>query len=139
MESRPRGRSPILGVVVAALGGLVAVPLGDWVAQSFAHAGLVGPVVLALLVASVSAWILRTWWAMLLVPAVYFVGYLGGAMLDAAIRSPYYLSDASYLVLAEAVFTVVNLLPLVAGALFGTIVAKRIPQRQNERTTRSEQ
>ncbi len=129
MEARSRDTFRALGVIVAASAGLLGVPLADWFVHSLAaQAGLV---LLLALFAAASAWLLRTWWAMLAVPATVFVGYLVGGIVQAAVRGSLYSVSYSleYLLLVAQVFAIFYLVPLLVAAAIGTVVALRTTRR----------
>src|SRR5262249_2666489 len=116
-------RNQLLGLAVAAIGGVAAVLLSDVLS--------IGVVVYAALVAGVSAWLLRTWWTLLTVPLVYFVGYLVGAVIDAWGRGSLYSVDCTlqYRGRAVIVFALIHLLPLLIGDAIVTAVGKRMARK----------
>jgi hypothetical protein len=120
----------LIGLGIALLGGLAAVPaisLAGAAAGNSGAAGFAVALVEALLVAGVSAWFLRTWWALLVIPAVYFVGSLVGGVVDAGVQgSLHSVGDAlGYLALGAIAFLFTFLLPLLVGTAIGTPIGKR--------------
>jgi hypothetical protein len=131
MEMRSRGTLRALGVLVAAGAGLVGVPLADWFVHSLGAQAVL--VFLLALLAAVSAWLLRTWWAVLAVPAICFVGYLVGGVAQAGVRGTLYNSHYSliqHLLLVAQVFAIFYLVPLMVAAAAGTVVALWMARRQ---------
>lgn len=132
MKSGRYGTRRWIGVLVAAVGGIAIVPLLDWLARMRGPTGVTLSLVLAAVVAGVSAWLLRTWWALLIVPAVYFVGFEVGAAIEAWVRGSLYSPDYAlqYLLLGAAVFVYTFLAPLLLGAASGTSIAWWLAQRR---------
>lgn len=135
-RSNARALTRWLGALMAVLGGVAIAPFGDWASQSLGPtlpyfgylAVLLVPVVL---VAAISAWLLRTWWSLLIVPAACLLGYEVGAVAEAAARGSLYTPEYTlqYLLLGLSVFAVVYLLPLEVGVAIGTAVATRTAAR----------
>jgi hypothetical protein len=131
MDKRSRSMSRALGVIVAASGGLIGVPLADWAVHSLIDQALL--VLLLALLAAVSAWLLRTWWAVLAVPAIVFAGYMAGGVVQAGVRGTLYSSNfslLSHLFVVTQVFAIFYLVPLVVAAALGTVVALRTTSTQ---------
>jgi hypothetical protein len=131
MDKRSCGISRALGAIVAASGGLVGVPLADCAVHSLVEQALL--VLLLALVAVVSAWLLRTWWAVLAVPAIVFVGYVVGGVAQAGVRGTLYSSSFSllpHLLVIAQVFAIFYLVPLLVAAALGTVVALETIRRQ---------
>lgn len=138
-RSNARAITRWLGALLAVLGGVAIVPFGDWASQSLAPtlpyfvyvAVLLVPVVL---VVAISAWLLRTWWSLLIVPAACLLGYEVGGVVEAAVRGSLYSPayTLQYLLLALSIFAVLYLLPLEVGVAIGTAVATRTAARDRD-------
>ncbi len=132
MKSKFWSTTRLLAALLALIAGAAKVPFGNWASLTFGQT-LPSPVyealfiVPALLVAVVSAWLLKTWWAMLIVPAAYLVGYLVGGVVDAWVRGSMYSFGymLQYLALALVVFGMFDLAPLLIGGAIGTALARR--------------
>jgi hypothetical protein len=82
--------------------------------------------VVSLLIAGVGAWQLRSWWAMLVIPAVYCGGYLLGALLGLIFSGS--AIDPGYIILGLGVFGVFLLAPLLLVTLIVTVISRRRAQ-----------
>jgi hypothetical protein len=123
----------ILGPLLALLGGGAVSALPDWLTRTLGLLNSPGQpyipmatIALALLVAGVGAWLLRSWWSALLVPALFFAGYMLGALLDLNLVGSAY--DTGYFTLALVVFAVIFLTPLALITLLATAMSKRFAQ-----------
>lgn len=132
MKSNSRANTRWLGALVAVIGGAAIVPFSDWASQALAptiphFVYLALTPVLAVLIAAISAWLLRTWWSAFIVPGSILVGYAIGAIVQAAVRGSLYTLDYAlqYLALGLSIFALVYLLPTVLGAALGTVFATR--------------
>jgi hypothetical protein len=124
----------VLGAALAVLGGAAAVLSLWYVAGLPQRTSLFLEVLAALAVAGVSGWLLRTWWAVLTVPLLFWVGLaatfeavattLGGRDTASSLWVSFVFSLSIYLY----VFA-----PLVLGAIFGTNLTKWLAQRAQER------
>jgi multisubunit Na+/H+ antiporter MnhG subunit len=133
LRNRGVGARLATGSLLALIAG-IGVSLGpDWLARtfdllhsSFPYVGYIPIAIIAvsLLVAGAAAWALRSWWAALVVPILYFAGYMLGALLDLKLVGLAY--DAGYFRLALDVFGVIFLGPLVLIALLATAMSKRL-------------
>ncbi|HEX8996629.1 MAG TPA: hypothetical protein VF812_11405 [Ktedonobacterales bacterium] len=123
--------SHILGGVIVAVCGLVLY----WLLAALQEAihptlGDVGTTITALgllaLVGAVGAYLLRSWWAILIVPACFLVfWYLGGvidALLPGRLYRPWELSGLAGML---GIFALVILPPLLVGAVIGVAVSQR--------------
>ncbi len=130
MKPNSRANTRWLGALVAVIGGVAIVPLGDWTSQTLAptmpYLVYLTPV-LVVLIAAFSAWLLRTWWSLLIVPGSILIGYVIGAIAEAAVRGSLYSLDYTlqYVMLGLNVFALFYLLPAAIGAAIGTIGATR--------------
>ncbi|HEX9036436.1 MAG TPA: hypothetical protein VF808_05545 [Ktedonobacterales bacterium] len=119
-----------VGAILAFLAGGAAPLAPDMISQALRLTNSpgssyisMGVLALVTLVTGVSAWLLRSWWSALVVPALFFAGYMLGALLGLRVMgSPY---DANYLALAADVFAVIFFTPLLVIALIVTAVSKR--------------
>jgi hypothetical protein len=124
----------VLGAALAVLGGAAAVLSLWYVAGLPQRTSLLDEVLAALVVAVVSGWVLHTWWAVLAIPLLFWVGLvatfelvaatLGGRDTASSLWVSFVISFSIYLY----VFA-----PLVLGAILGTNLAKWLAQRAQER------
>jgi hypothetical protein len=128
--STPRASARI-AVAVAFVVGLIIVPLGDWTG-GLGTAGVVLTIGLVAVVAGVSAWLLRTWGAVLAVPLLVFLGYLIGAIVEAGVRGSLYTVPYAiqYVALGAGAFVLTYLLPIVLAAAVGILLAFRSATRR---------
>jgi hypothetical protein len=111
----------LLGVAVAVVGGVVlslptAVPL-------------VVALVLPLVVGVVSAALVRSWWALLIVPVAFRVGFL---LVGIPLAGGFDVLARSSSEGAVDVFTILyglQLVPLALGIVMGTPIGKKLEQR----------
>lgn len=126
----------ILGVAVAAVCGLALywlvsalqealTPVVGETASSFASLGAVA------LIGAVSAYLMRSWWAVLIVPASFLVGwYLGGvidALLPGRLYKPWELSGLGGML---GIFAIYLAPPLLAGATVGVTIYQWLRARR---------
>ena len=136
-RSNARAITRWLGALLAVLGGVAIAPFGDWASQSLGptlpdYGYLVVSLAPVVLVAAISAWLLRTWWSLLIVPAAYLLGYEVGAVAEAAARGSLYTPEYTlqYLLLGLSIFAVLYLPLLEVGVAIGTAVATRTAARR---------
>lgn len=119
----------VVGVAGALVGGIVcslptAVPMAVYL-------------VLPLVVGVASAALLRSWWAVVIVPVAFRVGFLlvglplAGAFDSVALRS----SEATSEVLA--ILYGLNLVPVAIGIAVGTLIGKEIERRLQQQAAAS--
>lgn len=130
MRSNWRGARLVIGTLLALLAGAVVSLLPDWLTQTLGLMNSPQPYVamgsftLAGLMAGAGAWLLRSWWSALVVPALFFASYALGALLDLRIMgSPY---DPGYMLLGAEVFAVIFFIPLLLVTLLATAISKRL-------------
>ncbi len=121
------------GVLVAAIGGAVWSPLVGGIGMTPAQRTAVYYVAilaLAILIAAISAWLLRTWWSLLIVPALFLLGYLIVGGVDEVVHSPqeYMFSNLLMLAIGGWMF----LPPVLVGAAIGTAIANWMAARHHE-------
>src|SRR5579884_4315286 len=109
----------VLGVTVALVGGFAfsfpnPLPLALVIVE---------PIVLAI----VSAGLIRSWWAMLMVPVAFSVGFflgnifqMGGFDLESWVASGFEGVD---------ILVIIGVVPIVIGVAIGTPIGKKIEQR----------
>lgn len=128
LRIRGAGARFMNGALLAFLAGVGISVIPDWLTRTF---GLqhspepyipLGTLALSVLLAGVGAWALRSWWAALVIPAVYFAGYLLGALLDFNVVGSAY--DPNYFVFGIEVFGFLYLGPLILLALLATALSK---------------
>ncbi len=132
MKSNFWSTTRLLGALLALVAGVANAPFGNWASRTLGHilpslayeAVLIS---LPLLFAVVSAWLLKTWWAMLVVPVAYLVGYLVGGIVDAWVQGSMYSFEymLQYLPLYLVIFGVLYLAPLLIGSAIGTALTRR--------------
>lgn len=116
----------IAGVVISVIPDMLTRALGLEHGPGTPYIPM-GSLALSLLLAGWGAWVARSWWTALLVPASYFVGYLLGGLLDISLMgSPF---DPGYFALGIEVFAFLYLVPLVLIALLATAISKRLARR----------
>ncbi|HEX8983578.1 MAG TPA: hypothetical protein VF792_12450 [Ktedonobacterales bacterium] len=131
MKSNIWSTTRLLGALLALVAGVATASYGNWASSTFAQTPFplyeVVLMVPALLIAVVSAWLLKTWWAMLIVPAAYFVGCLVGTVVDVWVRGSMYSFGymLQYLPLFLVIFGFVYLAPLLIGSAIGTALTRR--------------
>jgi len=111
----------LLGVAVSVVGGVVlslptAVPLAV-------------ALVLPLVVGVVSAALLRSWWALLIVPVAFRVGFL---LVGIPLAGAFDVLASSSSEGAVEVFTILyglQLVPVALGIALGTLIGKKLEQR----------
>lgn len=123
--------SQILGGVVVAASGLALYWLLATV-QEAVHSALgdVGATIVALgllaLVGAVGAYLLRSWWAVLVVPACFLVFWYLGGVIDASLPGrlyrPWELSGLGGML---GIFALFILPPLLVGAAVGVAISQR--------------
>lgn len=131
MKSNAHAASRWLGVLVAFVGGAangaVAYVASAAVTPTVDVTSVVVSIIVLVLLAAVSAWLLQTWWSLLVVPVACFIGWLGVTMVSNAIRiSPSVLADVLFYMSAVGVFLMAQLMPLLAGAAIGTALGMRM-------------
>ena len=123
-----------LGGAVAAVCGLALYwllgPLQEAIGPTL---GAVGTTIVAVgllaMIGAVGAYLVRSWWAILVVPACFLVfWYLGGvidALLPGRLYRPWELSGLSEML---GLFALYILPPLLVGAAIGAAVSQRKPR-----------
>ncbi|HEX9036435.1 MAG TPA: hypothetical protein VF808_05540 [Ktedonobacterales bacterium] len=128
-----RQQARIIGPLLAFLAGVAISVLPDWLTQALGLTNspqpyvILGVFILAALIVGAGAWLLRSWWSALVVPALFFAGYILGALLDLRIMGS--LSEPGYLMLAVYAFAFLYLIPLILIALLATAIAKFLARR----------
>lgn len=131
MKSNFWSTTRVLGALLALVAGVATASYGNWASSTFEQTPFPPYEMLlmvpALLIAVVSAWLLKTWWAMLTVPAAYFVGCLVGTVVDVWVRGSMYSFGymLQYLPLFLVIFGFVYLAPLLIGSAIGTALTRR--------------
>ena len=133
MRTKGRGVRLVFGPLLALIAGL-GVSLGpDWLARTFdllhspyPYIGYIPALIIgvSLLLAAAGAWLMRSWWSALMVPVIYFAGYMLGALLDLRLNGSAY--DPSYFTLAAEVFAAIFLTPLLLVTLLATAISRRL-------------
>ena len=132
MNSGAFSANRILGILLAAICGALIIPGWDWLVITFgAQNQNTGGYSLAfagvwIVLAGVGAWLMRTWWAVLVVPVAFYLGFLVGSVLDtlmlgSALAGDYFLLDA--------VIGVFYTIPVVLVSLIATSLSKRAAPR----------
>jgi hypothetical protein len=107
----------LLGVAVAFMGGICLVSIGGiWVLPLWAA-----------LFGSIAAVLLRSWWALLMVPVMPIAGYFAAIMLFGGFDLQYWVThgfqDAYFLVFFPVI-------PSLLGAAVGTAIGKAIARHR---------
>jgi hypothetical protein len=131
MTSRSLVVFRILGVLAAVGGGPAAFAVSNWTIGAFGNAAGNGAVVseavlaaVALVVGVLSGWLLRTWWALLVVPVLFDVATVA-ALSWAAGSSVHSVGQVFALAAVFVAYFLPAFLLLVSGAAMGTAIAKR--------------
>jgi hypothetical protein len=122
----------ILGILVAAICGALIIPGWDWLVIAFgAQNQNTGGLSLAfagvwIILAGVGAWLMRTWWAVLVVPVVFYLGFLVGSVLDTLLLGSVLAGD--YFLLG-AIVGIFYTIPVALVSLIATALSKRAAPR----------
>jgi hypothetical protein len=107
----------VLGSMAPFVCGLATI----WLLQSLGSMLALGLGLLALIGVG-SALLLRSWWALAVIPATYLVGWIAGGVLHASLPGNAWEPGTEVLMLG--MFALFMLLPLLVGAAIGTLISQ---------------